>query len=169
MQDLEALTPAYFKFYTPSISNQADNNAQTPFSAQSNDSNIFFSINKNGLFGSDNENTSENYEAAIFSIEEELKVEIIKYAEIISNKQILQSINSSTKFWNNQTNLPKLRQLFIILNNVSASSAFIERFFSYCGLVCNQRSMNMKNDLIINRSFLKVNIEILNELNKTYE
>ena len=50
--------------------------------------------------------------------------------------------------------------------NINSSSAFIERYFSICGLVQDKRRMNISIDLFKNRCFSRANIKILNELNK---
>jgi hypothetical protein len=55
------------------------------------------------------------------------------------------------------------------LNNISASSASIERFFSVCGFVSRQPALNMRDDLLINRCLLKSNLEILKELKDEIE
>ena len=65
----------------------------------------------------------------------------------------------------NISEIPNLYELAIILLNVQLSSAFIERFFSVCGVVCTRRATNMKPDLIVKRSFLKSNMHILAHLN----
>lgn len=64
-----------------------------------------------------------------------------------------------------KTNFPNLFKLYVRFSSIPASSAFIERFFSICGVVCKQRAGNSSDDLLITRSFLKCNIEILNEMN----
>ena len=64
--------------------------------------------------------------------------------------------------------MPKLFDLTIILLNISASSAFIERFFSIAGIVCDLKRLNMKEDLIIMRSLMKTNMTVLAELNEIF-
>ena len=63
-------------------------------------------------------------------------------------------------------NLACLANLAFILLNIPSSSHFIERFFSICGVVCGKRSLSMKDDLIIDRSILKSNLHLLNELSE---
>jgi len=53
-----------------------------------------------------------------------------------------------------------------ILLNIQSSSAFVERFFSICGIICKKRASNMKNKLIIMRSMMKANFHLLNEFNE---
>lgn len=53
------------------------------------------------------------------------------------------------------------------LSCIPASSAFIERFFSLCGIVTsNNKARNLNAETIINRSMLKANMDLLNELRK---
>jgi hypothetical protein len=77
---------------------------------------------------------------------------------------------TSHQFWlKHEIKLPYLSNLAMILLNIPCSSAFIERFFSICGVVCDKRRLNSDDQLIIDRSFLKVNIKLLNELTTIYE
>jgi hypothetical protein len=70
-------------------------------------------------------------------------------------------------FWKaHRVHLPHLFKLAIILLNIKSSSAFIERYFSISGIVCDKRRLNMKDDLIIMRSMMKTNMKILSELNE---
>ncbi len=77
-------------------------------------------------------------------------------------------IKSSTAiFWNEQKK--KLPNLFLAVRsylNIPASSTFIERFFSIRGLICKKRAGAMCDDTIIKRSFLRANLDILNNLNQ---
>jgi hypothetical protein len=49
--------------------------------------------------------------------------------------------------------------------NISASSSFIERFFSISGIVCDVRRESMNDDLI-EMSMMKANIHVLEQINK---
>ena len=74
---------------------------------------------------------------------------------------------STKKFWKKESdNFPYLSKLANILLNINASSSFIERYFSICGIICDQRSGNMSDELICNRCMLKANMPILNQMNK---
>ena len=64
----------------------------------------------------------------------------------------------------NISEMPNLYELAVILLNVQLSSAFIERVFSVCGVVCTRRATNMKPDLIVKRSIFKSNMHILAHL-----
>ena len=69
---------------------------------------------------------------------------------------------TSSKFWlDNKKNFPNLYKLSLVLFNIPSSSAFVERFFSICGIVNNQRRGNMKDQNLINRAFLKTNIDLV--------
>ena len=62
--------------------------------------------------------------------------------------------------------MPNLFDLQLILLNIWASSAFIERFFSISGIICDIKRANMEEDLIRMRSMLKANMPILNSTNE---
>ena len=69
---------------------------------------------------------------------------------------------TSSKFWlDNKKNFLNLYKLSLVLFNIPSSSAFVERFFSICGIVNNQRRGNMKDQNLINRAFLKTNIDLV--------
>ena len=51
-----------------------------------------------------------------------------------------------------------MSKLALLLSTIQSTSAFIERFFSVCGVVWKPMASNMKDDLIIKRSILKVYI-----------
>ncbi len=74
--------------------------------------------------------------------------------------------NSTKKFWAaNSSKFPNLTRLALVLLNISCSSAFIEQFFSICGIICKPRETYLKDDPIIMRSIMKANMELLNGLN----
>ena len=69
---------------------------------------------------------------------------------------------TSIKFWlENKKTFPNLYKFCLILFNIPASSAYVERFFSICGLVNRKRAGNMTDRNLINRAFLKTNIDVL--------
>jgi hypothetical protein len=79
----------------------------------------------------------------------------------------LKEFGSTSAFWHKyRAKLPNLHKLSIILLNIPASSAYVERFFSICGFVNDKRRGNMKPDLLIKRCLLAANIDILNELSE---
>ena len=68
-------------------------------------------------------------------------------------------------FWsNNRDQLPALYRLNIILFNIPATSAHLERFFSVAGHINNSRAQNMSNTLLTRRAMLKVNIKLLDNV-----
>jgi hypothetical protein len=72
---------------------------------------------------------------------------------------------STRRFWlQYKSQLPNLFLLSKKLLNIQASTAFVERFFSICGIICNVKNTNMSDKMIIMRSVLKTNIEILESL-----
>ena len=77
---------------------------------------------------------------------------------------------STKDFWKeNKKTLPLLFELTLILLNIPSSSAYVERFFSICGVVNRKRAGNMSDETLINRSFLKTNLEILSKLSEEEE
>ena len=61
-------------------------------------------------------------------------------------------------------NLNHLKRLALILANIPSSSKFIKSNFSLCACICEQRRGNMQAEEIITRSFLKVNLSLLNKM-----
>jgi hypothetical protein len=89
---------------------------------------------------------------------------------LVGNKKIVNSTKANFEFWKeNQREIPILFELQLILLNIPETSSFIERFFSIAGIVCDIKRLNMTDELIIERSMMKANIEILKELNLTNE
>ena len=99
---------------------------------------------------------------------ESFEIEVNAFRLKIKNEMFVEKPLSTILFWlQNSLQFPMLYKLAKVLLNVQSSSAFIERFFSICGVVCTRRATNMKADLLIKRSMLKANMTILNHLNKT--
>jgi hypothetical protein len=74
----------------------------------------------------------------------------------------LKAILSTKKFWiSNSKCFPILSSVALILINIPSNSAFIERFFSLCGIICHDKAGNMGDELIIKRSMIAANIKIL--------
>ena len=68
-------------------------------------------------------------------------------------------------FWlEKRKELPYLYNLCLMFFNILTSSAYVERFFSICGVVNRKRAGNMTDEKLINRAFLKSNLTILNEM-----
>ena len=114
---------------------------------------------------SDSEPGSENiiFISKKVAIAEETK----KFKNLLANSKY----SVSTKdFWKeNKKTLPLLFELTLILLNIPSSSAYVERFFSICGVVNRKRAGNMSDETLINRSFLKTNLEILSKLSEEEE
>jgi len=111
-----------------------------------------------------NENIYAAKEASFRKVRIELEQEIVKFKEILYSHKMVYK-HSTSYFWLSKCkDLPHLNKLTIILLNIQASSAFIERFFSITGVVFKSRCGNMGDDLIIIRSLLKTNMEILEKL-----
>ena len=58
-----------------------------------------------------------------------------------------------------------LKGLALILQNIAAAAAIIERKWSESGAICTQRRGNMSPEQIIIRTMLKANMPLLNKLN----
>ena len=102
---------------------------------------------------------SEGYEWMLKSTEAEKQT--LEFITIIRESN-LKKLKSTKSFWcEHKTSLPILFELANILLNIPSSSAFVERYFSMCGVVCKQRAGNMDPDLIITRSMLKSNLKLL--------
>ena len=72
---------------------------------------------------------------------------------------------STKRFWlRYKSALPNLFKLALKLLNIQASTAFIERFFSICGIICSDKNSNINDKTIVMRSILKANIDTFNEL-----
>jgi len=99
-------------------------------------------------------------------IDGEIDLEIHEYAKELRNiNEKIEEMKSSTNYWlQNQSKFRKLSELYFLLNSIPASSAYIERFFSISGIVCDQKRMTMEDDLIIHRSMLKAKMKFLDIL-----
>jgi hypothetical protein len=94
-------------------------------------------------------------------ITKEIDKEISEYLAFL-NQANLKKLNLSNAFWcENIGTYPYLGKLAREMLNIPASTAFIERYFSLCGVICNQRASNMHTDLITMRCMLKSNLSIL--------
>ena len=104
--------------------------------------------------------TEENY------LKLQLENEVSLFRNFLIKEKMLEDDCISTKrFWlRYKSSLPNLFKLALKLLNIQASTAFIERFFSICGIICSDKNSNMNDKTIIMRSILKANIDTLNEL-----
>jgi hypothetical protein len=84
---------------------------------------------------------------------------------LIDEDMLAEDCISTRRFWlKHKSLLPYLFFLTKKLLNIQASSAFVERFFSICGIICSVKNTNMKDDTIIMRSILKANMDTLDAL-----
>lgn len=112
---------------------------------------------------SDEDNSQFDTRTAEEIKESQINDEINKFEKIIEETK--SDYFSTANFWNKYScDLPYLGKLAKILLNVPASSANIERFFSIAGVICKSRAANMSDELIIERSLLKVNLKLLDKL-----
>lgn len=120
------------------------------------------------LVREDPEVSCSNNQVFLHKFEEELNIEIAYFQEILLDRERLEETDSNKKFWlEEKKKLPKLFQVATILLNISASSAYVERFFSICGIICHQRAARMSDDLIISRSMLASNMQFFKEMAET--
>ena len=103
--------------------------------------------------------------ALVFKKEQEINSEIIKFTDLITAENFKRTLLSSNEFWKDKKrDFPHLCTLFLILNSIGASSAYIERFFSICGIICTQRNQNSKEDLFQARAMLSSNFKIVKKI-----
>jgi len=108
-------------------------------------------------------NTDSEGENEIISKKKSLSDETKRFKNLIEN---CKTKITTRAFWQeNKLNLPLLFELTNILQNIPSSSAYVERFFSICGVVNRKRAGNMSDETLINRSFLKTNLNILLNIN----
>lgn len=159
---LNSLKTVYLKFFYDETENNRDEVVlRLPLSTndQRDSEALFFKQLMN-----DGAIQKKNKEPEIYKIEVELEKEILILADILAQAEKLKDITNRT-FWNEYMDeMPRLARLALVLLNLSVSSAFIERFFSICGIICKKNSGNMKDELIVTRSMLKANMKILEEL-----
>jgi hypothetical protein len=92
--------------------------------------------------------------------------EVSLFRKLLIDEDMLGENSISTRrFWMQyKSQLPNLFSLTKKLLNVQASTAFVERFFSICRIICNVKNTNMSDKMIIMRSILKTNMETLDNL-----
>ena len=123
-----------------------------------------------GSFFGDDDDVFQNEEALKFERNQALNAEIAMFTTKIANKSLIKPGISTREFWKtNSLLMPYLFKMSKILLTIPSSSAYIERFFSVSGFVCDRRRMNMKDDLIVSRSLLKTNFHISEEMNEMNE
>ena len=149
-----------------------ENDDQAPKTPNSARATSHFSLFKRFLSNSETHNPSYDVSADTLRRKKikEVEEEVGHISTFVASREFRKTKCSTKQFWQkNQMRFPHLSKLVRVLLNIPSSSAFIERFFNICGVICKKRSMQMKDDLIINRCLLKANMAILNELNEQVE
>ncbi len=96
-----------------------------------------------------------------------MNTELTELKRLMSKNSCLKSIQSSKTFWlENNAKFPLFIELAIITLNINSSSAAVERYFSTCGFINNERAANASSELFTARCCLRANITIMNELKK---
>lgn len=120
----------------------------------------------------EDEEEEEHFESTnkVFILSKEVEREVKEFNDIILSENYVKGPKLSKKrFWiKNKGILPILTKFSRKLTCFSSSSAFIERFFSICGVISNNKNSNMTEELFITRSLLKANISIIKELSKEF-
>ena len=95
-----------------------------------------------------------------------IELEKTKFLAILEDAS--QLLITTKQFWQkHRSTLPNLYKVARHLLSIPSSSAFVERFFSICGVICRKRAGNMSDKTLITRSFLKTNMKLLNCLHLT--
>ena len=93
------------------------------------------------------------------SYDTKIQDQINSFLTIINETEII----STKKFWlENKNKLPDLFMLALRLLNIPPASSSIESFFSVSGFI-NSNGAQMGDDLLENRTLLKVNIKYIDE------
>jgi len=135
---------------------------KTPDSATSVNENCFY-------YGIDEDQIhEESNDGYLLKFKRDIEREVNLFLDNFNNDETIASHLKSTKdFWTkNRLALPILYACTCKIVSIPASSAYIERFFSICGVVCKNRAMNMNDELIICKCMLKANMKLLDELNR---
>ncbi len=113
-----------------------------------------------------NEEFANNHEAEIeiANFENFINNEINLFKTFVQSQHFINSTMSTKEFWT--TNIRQFHFLSLltqILLTILSSSAFIERYFSICGIT-SDKYPNMDDDLFEMRCMLKANIDVLNQM-----
>ena len=172
-EGVDAIEEAYFHFFPPTTAAElSQQTTSTPKPSASNkpQTPTKFGFLKKFLTRKSEENTSPIAIDTLLRNEKlDLEKEVSAFSTLVTSEEF-RSLSWNTKdFWlSHKITFPKLFKLARVLLNIPASTAFIERFFSICGIICKQRSMNMDDELFIARCIFKANINIFNELNQVF-
>lgn len=106
---------------------------------------------------SDDEKSSDNH-----SIERSIKKEVENFLELLNEERLA----DTRTFWiERKDNCPILYKIALKLLSIPSTSAHIERFYSFSGIICQKRSLNISDDIIIKRAMLKANNKMLHTVN----
>lgn len=135
---------------------------ETPFSAEPDVQLIapYDAINHGGLSSLARmvKSTSKYQDLARSTLDGELRAEVDLFNEHLRNTKF----TSTSEFWKKYKNeMPHLFNLALRLLTIPATSAFLERFFSYAGIYCNNRTPNLSDETLINRSLIRSNMCLL--------
>jgi hypothetical protein len=120
-------------------------------------------------FNVSDDEENETATGTAYNIRTKISEEIVQFAPLFDKtSKFFKKFKSNKVFWQSfREKAPMLNQLYLILNNIPSSSAYIERFFSICGVVNKPRASTMTDGLFTCRCMLKTNIKILDELSAT--
>jgi hypothetical protein len=107
------------------------------------------------------ESDGENVSAFQFNYTDKIITEKNEFIKLLAEKD-LTKIKSTRSFWeSNKVLFSNISRIAVILFNITSNCAFVERFFSLSGIISNERRGNMSSELLIIRSMLCSNINLL--------
>ena len=160
------MSTCYLRFFNYEGKTDNPETPRTPVSAKSNTSDDFI----RNFFADDEKNEQHCLEIQENLQKKKIENEINDLRKTLLEEMFIKDSTSTVQFWRKYNfKFPHMSKLALLLSTIQSSSAFIERFFSVCGVVCKPRASNMKDDLIISRSILKANIKILDSITITVE
>lgn len=142
------------------LNNKSNNSSvrNTQKSTQNDDDDMFYK-----LHCEEEENEEELNTTTIITLRKEKEI----FLSLIHSDETSALTTPLRRFWiENKKQLPNLFKLANQLLSIPSSSAFVERFFSICGVICKKRCGNMSDETFIMRSFIKCNLAILNGLKR---
>ena len=96
--------------------------------------------------------------------ENRLKSEIEAFIKLVKDRKFVLGVRSAKDFWfSNHNEFRKLADLALHLPAILSSTAFIERFYSICGILGDDFP-NMSDELFETRAMMKANLDTLKEM-----
>ncbi|RNA02153.1 zinc finger BED domain-containing 4-like [Brachionus plicatilis] len=136
------------------ISNSPEQTASIPTTSYSNNENRIF----RSLLRAKAYETSQD--VARLTRKDHIIKEIDLFLQLLNDRTTFSK--STQAFWSEFSyKLPILSQVALKIFCIPASSAFIERYFSICGLFNNKRSLNINPENFIDKVMFRVNIDLL--------